>query len=120
MLVVQRFFLDLRALVHAFHGAEHTATFGDTAELGEHRLLHQFRELFDDERTLQRVLVLGEAQLLVDDELDRQSPANTLFGGRGDGLVVRVGVQAVAVVGEGEQGLQGRANVVELNLASVE
>src|SRR3546814_4990878 len=67
-------------------------------------------------------LVLDEVEphFLVDDHLDGDGAAHAFFGGRGDGFVVGVGVQAVAVVEQGVQGLQGGADVVELDLLRVQ
>lgn len=61
------------------------------------------------------VLVFRQAPFAVDDELYRHGAANRLFCRRGDGLVKCVGVQAVAVVVNSDQGLQGGADIVELN-----
>src|SRR3546814_4130884 len=61
-----------------------------------------------------------EPHFLVDDHLDGDGAAHAFFGGRGDGFVVGVGVQAVAVVEQGVQGLQGGADVVELDLLRVQ
>ncbi len=120
VLVVHGLFLDLAPLVHRLHGAQHAAAVRDAAEFEEHRLLHQLRELLDEEGTLEGVLVLRLAQLPVDDELDGDGPAHALLGGRGDGLVVGIGVQAVAVVVDGVEGLQRRADVVEVDLLGVQ
>src|SRR5690606_8242530 len=81
---------------------------------------HEVGELFDDEGALERVLILGQAELLVDDELDGHGAAHAFLGGRGDGLVVGVGVQAVAVVVDGVERLQRGADVVEVDLLRVE
>ncbi len=89
-------------------------------ELLHDRFFDEVRELLDDERTLDRVLVLREAQLLVDDELDREGAADRLLGGGGDRLVVRVRVERVAVVEEGVESLERRPNVVERDLLGVE
>jgi hypothetical protein len=64
----------------------------------------------------QGVFVEVEAQLLVDDHLDRDGAAHGLGRRGGDGLVVSVGVQAVAVLEQCVQGLQRRSDVVELGL----
>ena len=113
LLVEHRLVLDPAALVAGLHRAEHAAALGDAVELGEHRLLDEVGQLLDDEAALQRVLVHGQAPLLVDDQLDRQRPAHRLLGRRGDRLVVGVGVQAVGVVVDRAQRLQRGADVVE-------
>src|SRR5690606_22603522 len=69
-LVVERLLLDASPLVLAFHGAQHPTARVDPVELRQHRLFHQVRQLLDDERALEWVLVLGQAELPVDDELD--------------------------------------------------
>ena len=93
----------------------------DTAvELGQHGLLHQLGQLVDDEGALVRVLVERHPELAVDDHLDRHRAADRLLGGSGDGLVVGVGVQAVAVVGDREQALQGGPDVVEVDVLAVQ
>jgi hypothetical protein len=62
---VQRLLLDLAALVHRLHRAEHAAALGDPLELLQHRLLDQVGQLLDDERALQRVLVLRQPSSLL-------------------------------------------------------
>jgi hypothetical protein len=119
-LVVHALFLDLAALVAGLHRAQHAAAVGDLLELGQHRFFHQFGQLVDDEGALVGVLVLGQAPLAVDDQLDRHRAAHAVFGGRGDGLVEGVGVQAVAVVVDRDQRLQRGADVVELDLLRVQ
>jgi hypothetical protein len=59
------------------------------------------------------------AKLLVDDELDRQGTAHRFLGGRGDRLVVGVGVEAVAVVVEVVERLKRGPDVVETDLLGV-
>ena len=118
--VVQRLLLDLAALIAGFHGAEHAAAVGDGIEFLEHRFLDQIGQFVDDEAALVRVLVLGQAPFAVDDELNRHGAAHALLGGRGDGLVVGIGVQAVAIVVDGAQSLQRRAYVVEGHLLRVQ
>ena len=112
--------MNARALVHGFHGAQHPAAFGDAVEFAQHGFLDQVGQLFDDEGALQRVFIFGQAQLFVDDELDGHGPAHTAFGGRGDGLVVGVGVQRVAVVVDRVQRLQRGADVVEVDFLGVQ
>ena len=119
-LVVQAFLLNARALVHRFHGAQYSTAFGDAVEFTEHRFLDQVGQLLDDEGALQRVFVLGQAQLLIDDELDGHGPAHAGFGRRGDGLVVGVGVQRVAVVVDRVERLQRGADVVEVDFLGVQ
>jgi hypothetical protein len=113
-------FLDLAALVAGLHRAQHAAAVGDLLELGQHSLFDQFGQLVDDEGALVGVLVLGQAPLAVDDQLDRHRAAHAVFRGRGDGLVEGVGVQAVAVVVDRDQRLQRGADVVELDLLRVQ
>lgn len=120
VLVVHRLFLDLAALVHGVHGAEHAAALADGFELLVHGFFHDVGEVLDRETALPRVLVEIQAQLFVDDHLDRHRAAHAFFGGRGDGLVVGVGVQAVAVVEQRVQRLQRGADVVELDFLRVQ
>lgn len=120
VLVVQRLFLDLAALVHGVHGAQHAAALADGFELPVDGLFHQVGQLVDDEAALPGVLAEVQPQLLVDDHLDGHGAAHAVFGGRGDGLVEGVGVQAVAVVEQRVQGLQRGADVVELDLLRVQ
>ena len=61
-----------------------------------------------------------QAQLAVDDQLDRHRAAHALLGRRGDRLVVGVGVQRVAVVEQRVQRLQRGADVVELDFLRVQ
>jgi len=77
-------------------------------------------QLLHDEAAMVGVLVLGQAPLAVDDELDGQGAAHRVLGRGGDSLVEGVGVQALAVVVDGAQGLQGGAGGVELDLLAVE
>ena len=58
VLVEQRLFLDLAALVAGLHRAQHAAALGDRLELLQHRLLDEVGQLLDDEAALVRVLVL--------------------------------------------------------------
>ena len=120
VLVIHRLFLDAASLVAGFHGAEHAAPLGDPVELGEHRLFDQVGEFLDDKTALVHVLILGQPPFTVDDELDGQRPADRLLARGGDGLVIGVGVQAVAVVVNGTERLQGGADVVELDLLAVQ
>src|SRR6056297_1825933 len=119
-LVVQALVLDLAALVHRVHGAQHTATLGDALELLVDGLLHQVGELVDDERALPGVLAVVQAQLPVDDELDGHRPPHRLLRGRGNGLVEGIRVQAVAVVEQGVERLQCGADVVEADFLGVQ
>src|SRR5690606_41118501 len=65
--------------------------------------------------SLKRVFVFGEAQFAVNDQLDCHGSAHRLFGRRGNGLVVGIGMQRIAVVVNGIQRLQGGTNVVEVD-----
>ena len=114
--VIKRLFLDLAALIAGFHRAEHAAARRDRVEFLEHRLFHQVGEFINDEGTLIGVLVSGHAEFAVDDELDRHRPAHAFFGWRGHRFVVGVGVQAVAIVVDGEQRLQRGTDIVEIHL----
>src|SRR5207248_1208017 len=119
-LVVERLLLDLAALIHALHGAEHAAALRELLELLIDRLLHQLRQVLAGARALPRVLDLVEAELAIDDELNRDRAPYALLGRRGERLVVGIGVQAVAVVEQRIEGLQRRADVVEGDLARVQ
>ncbi len=120
VLVEHRLVLDATPLVAGLHGAEHPAPLGDALELLEDGLLDEVGELLDDEAALVGVLVHGEPPLLVDDHLDGQGPAHGLVGGGGDGFVEGVGVEAVGIVVEGDQCLEGGADVVEVHLLGVQ
>src|SRR5690606_37623836 len=111
---------SLAALVHGVHGAEHAAALADGLELLVDGFLDDVGELVDYEAALPGVLAEVQPQLLVDDHLDGHGAAHGLFGRRGDGFVVGVGVQAVAVVEQRVQGLQRGADVVELDLLRVQ
>ena len=74
----------------------------------------------DDEGALVGVLVRWEAPLALDDELDGHGAAHAINGGRSDGLVVGVGVQAVAVVVDGDEACKRGADVVEVDLLRVQ
>src|SRR5438445_5917710 len=71
VLVVERLFLDLAALVAGLHGAEHAAAAGDRLELLQHRLLDEIGELLEQERALVRDLVLRHPPFSFDDLLYR-------------------------------------------------
>src|SRR5262245_18505362 len=77
-LVVQAFFLDLAALVHGLHGAQHAAALGDGFELLVDGFFDEVGERLDGERALPGVLDLVEAQLAIDDQLDRDRAAHAL------------------------------------------
>ena len=47
----------------------------------------------------------GKTQFMIDDQLDSHSPAHTLFGWRGNGLIISIGMQRVAIVIDGIQSL---------------
>ena len=98
MFVEQGFLLNFAALVLGLHGAEDAAAFVDTLEFSEHCLFNQVGELLDNQGALQRVLVLGQAELLGDDHLDRHGAPHRLFRGGGDRFVVSIGMQRVAIV----------------------
>ena len=117
---MQAFLLNARALVHGFHGAQDPAAFCDAVKFDEHSFLHQVGQLLNDEGPLQRVFILGQAQFLVDDELDGHGAAHAALRRRGDGLVVGVGVQRVAVVVDRVQRLQRGADVVEVDFLGVQ
>ncbi len=120
VLVGHRLFLDLAALVAGFHGAEHATTFGDALEFLQHRFLDKAGQFVDDERTLVRILVLRQAPLAVDDELDGERAPHGFGGRRRDRLVVGVGMQRIAVVVDRDQRLQCGADVVEGDLLRVQ
>ena len=61
LLVVERLVLDPAALVAGLHRPEHPGALGQALELRKHRLLHEVRQLLDDERALVRVLGLPRA-----------------------------------------------------------
>ena len=61
------FVLDLAALVHGVHGAEHAAAFVEAFEFLQYRFFHLIRELLDDVRALPRVFAGVEAEFAVDD-----------------------------------------------------
>ena len=112
--------LNLAALIACLHRAQDAAALGDTVELLQDSFFEELGQFFDDETTLAGVFIFRQAPLAVDDELNGHGTAHRLFGGRGDGLIKGVGVQAVAVVVDRNQGLQCRANVIELNLLRVQ
>ena len=62
----------------------------------------------------------GEPPLLGDDHLDGQCPSHRLCPRCGDRLVEGVGVQAVGIVVDGAQCLEGGADVVEGHLLGVQ
>ena len=66
------------------------------------------------------VLVLGQAEFLGDDHLHRHGAPHRLLGGRGDRLVIGVGMQRVAVVVDGHQRLERGADIVEVHLLGVQ
>src|SRR5690606_21214704 len=76
LLVEEALLLDLAALVHGLHRAEHAAAQIERLELLEHGFLDEVRELLDERAALPRVLVLREAELAVDDELNRERAAH--------------------------------------------
>ena len=110
---MQRFFLDLAALVAEFHRAEHTAALADRLEFLEHRFFDEVGQFIEDEGPLVRILVLGQAPFAVDDELDRHRATHRFFGRRGDRFIVGIGMQRVGVVVGRDQRLQRGADVVE-------
>lgn len=120
VLVIEGFLLDLGALVAGFHGTQDTAAFGDAVKFGEHRLFYHIGEFFDDKTALVHVLVLAQPPFAVDDQLYGKGAAHRLRAWCGDGLVIGVGVEAVAVVVDGNESLQRRADIVELDVLAVQ
>ncbi len=118
--VVEGFFLDFGALVHEFHGTEYAAAFGDAVEFGEDSFFDDLGEVFDDVGALVGVFVFEESEFAGEDELDSESAADGFFGGGGDGFVVGVGVEGVAVIGHRVECLEGGADIVEGDLLGVE
>ena len=119
-LIVKALVLDLAALVHRVHCAEHAAALGDAFELLVDRLFDEIGQRFDDEGALPRILAIVQSELFRDDELDRDRPPHRLFGRRRDRLVERVRVQRIAVVEQRIQRLQRRTDVVEADLLRVQ
>ena len=115
-LVIERLFLDLGSLVLPLHRSQHSPAAVEPLELRQDRFLNEVGELFDDEAALERVFVLVQPELLVDDQLYCQRPAHRLLRRRGDRLVVSIGVKAVGVVIERIESLKSGADVVEADL----
>ena len=65
VLVEEALVLDLAALVHRLHRAEHAAALRDALELLQHRLLDQVRQGVGEERALSGVLIRQHAELAV-------------------------------------------------------
>lgn len=120
ILVVETFFLDLSTLIHCFHCAKNATPLSNAVELAEHGFLHQVCEFFDNERTLQGVLIFCETQLPVNDKLDCHRSSHRFLGGGRDGFIVGIGVQRIAVVVDGIQRLQRGTNVVEVDFLCVQ
>ncbi len=78
-----------------------------------HGFFDDVGEGVDDVAALPGVFVEVEAEFFVDDHLDGYGAAHAFFRWRGDGFVVGVGVQAVAVV---EQCVQRLQRVVRMSL----
>ena len=111
--IVKAFFLNLAALVHRVHCAKHATAFGYPLELLIDGLFDQVCELVYDKRALPRVFAIVQAEFFGNDHLNGNGPAHRLLRRRCDRFVKSVRVQAVAVVEQGIQSLQGCANVVE-------
>ena len=107
-------------MVAGLHGPQYTAPFGDAFKLTQYSLFHQLRQLIDNEGSLVGVFIARQSPLIIDNQLDRQSSAYRLLGGGGDGFVEGIGVQAVAVVIDGNQRLQGGTDVVEVHLLGMQ
>ena len=118
--VVQTFLLDLTSLIHGFHGSEHTSSFGQSVELHQHGFLNQVRQFLYDECTLDRVLILGQSKLFVDDELDCHRSSHTLLSWCGDRLIVSIGVKRIAVIVDGVKRLQRGSDIIEIDLLRVQ
>ena len=63
------------ALVHGFHRSDDAAAFGDAVKFSHHGFFNEIGQGFDDVGPLTRVLVLRQAELFVDDELDGHGAA---------------------------------------------
>ena len=119
-LVVHRLLLNLASLVHGLHRSEHATALVNAVKFQKNSVFDQVGKLFDDKGTLNRILVFGQAKFLVDNQLNGHRTAHTFFGRSRDCLVVGIGMQRVAVVVDGIQGLQRGSNVVKINLLSVQ
>ena len=118
--IIERFFLDFTALVHGFHGTGHASAFGEPVKFLQHGFFHQVGKLFDDECSLQWILVLCQAQFVVDDELNGHGPPYRFLGWRGNGFIVGICVKGITVVINGIQCLQRGADIVEVDLLRVQ
>ena len=58
------------------------------------------------------VFILCQAQLLIDDQLNRHCTTHTFFCRGSNGLVICIGVQRIAIIIDGIQCLKGRSDVV--------
>ena len=64
---------------------------------------------------MKRIFIFRQTEFLVNDQLDRHGSTNGFFGGRRDGLIIRVGMQRIAVVVDRHQRLQRGADVVKID-----
>ena len=92
-LVVERLVLDLACAGTSLHRAQHAAALGDALELRQHGLFDQVGQLLDDEEPCSGFSFLARPSSLLMISWIASARRTTLFGRRGDGLVVGVGVQ---------------------------
>ena len=112
--------MNFAALIAGFHGAQHTAAFGDALEFLQHSFFDQISEFFDDEGALTGVFIFCQTPFAVDDQLNRQRAAYGFISRRGDRFVVGIGMQRVAIVVNRNQRLQRGADVIEINFLCVQ
>ncbi len=77
-------------------------------------------QLFDRKTALGEILCPGATEFAVDDQLDGHGAADAGLRRGGDGFVVGVCVQGIAVIIDRVQRLQGGADIVEVDLLGME
>ena len=113
--VVHAFLLYFMALVHSFHGTEYPSSLRNSIEFSQHSFLDKVGQRFQHITSLNEIICQCCSQFTIDDQLNGHSSSHTFFCWCGDGFIISVRMQAVAIVINGIQCLQGGTNIIEIN-----
>src|SRR4051794_26157895 len=120
MFVQQAFFLYLVSLIHSFHCTKYSSPLIDTVKLSEHGFFNKICKFFNQKASLVRVFIFGCAQFAVYDQLDGHCPTHTVFCGSSNGLIISVGMEAVAVIVDCIQCLQRCPDIIKVYFLGME
>src|SRR5210317_2460078 len=120
MLIEHTFFLDFTALVHGIHSTQYTAALAESFKFSHHCLLNQVGQGFDDKTPLPGVFTEIEPELTINNQLHSDSSSYRSFCWRGNRLVKSIGMEAITVIKDRIQRLQGSTNIVKAHFLSMQ